>query len=154
MRHREITQTVVAGIDRLLDQGCAYAEIAKRLAVSEYLVGVVASDKIGRRRRLPPAICGRQPPVPPRSTDAATVEMVRRMLELNRFSHRQIGREIGVSKRTVERIAVGERLPDSTERPLVFKELGERFLKWPIRCKECGAKISIAPCRACRALRS
>ena len=75
MRHREITATVVAGIDRLLDQQCPRAEIAKRLGVSEYLVGVIAGDGIGRQRRRPPVIVGRKAPTPLRCTDAATVRM-------------------------------------------------------------------------------
>jgi hypothetical protein len=154
MRHREITQTVVAGIDRLLDQGCASAEISERLNVSEYLVGVIAGDRIGRRRRLLPGPLGQRVFSHIRGTDATTIHMIRRMLDVHILPQPQIAIETGVSTRLVERISTGRRLPGSTERPFIFKDLGEESLKQPIRCKECGAMISIVPCRACRALRS
>jgi hypothetical protein len=152
MRHRTITAAVVAGVDRLLDLGCAHAEIAERLGVSESLVGVIAGDRIGRQRRLPPEIVGPQPPTPQRSTDAATIRRIHRMLDVNILTQSQIAREAGVSTRTVERIAAGQRVPTSSERPYVFRDLGEQFLKRPIRCDRCGALLSIVPCRACQAL--
>ena len=152
MRHREITATVVAGIDRLLDQQRPCAEIATRLGVSEYLVGVIAGDRIGRQRRRPPVIVARKAPAPLRCTDAATIRMIHRMLQVNMLPQRQIAVEAGVSRRMIERIVAGERVPISSEHPFVFEDLGEHFLNRPVRCDQCGAMISIVPCRACRAL--
>lgn len=152
MRHRNTTATVVAGIDRLLDQGVPHVEIAERLGVSEFLVGVIAGDRIGRKRRVPPAITGPQLPTRPRSIDAATIRRIRRMLDVHILSYSQIATEAGVSTRTVERVAAGQRVPVGSERPFVFKDRGERLLKRPVRCRQCGAMIAIAPCRCCRTL--
>lgn len=154
MHHTEITATLVEEIERLLTQETAHAVIADRLKVSEYLVGVIAGDKIGRGRRPPPEVVGQRLFNHLRGIDAATIRMIQRMLQVNMLPQRQIALETGVSTRMVEMVAAGERLPVSTEHPFVFKDLGERFLATPIRCTHCGAMISIAPCRACRALRS
>lgn len=154
MKHTDITASVVDEIDRLLAEQTAHAAIAERLNVSEYLVGVIAGDKIGRGRRSPPDAAGRRSFNSLRGIDAATIRSIQRMLQVSMRSQRQIALETGVSTRIVEMVAAGERLPISTERPFVLKDLGERFLEKPIRCAECGAMLSIVPCRACRALRS
>lgn len=154
MEHTQVTVGVVEEIDWMLAQGTAHAVIADRLKVSEYLVGVIAGDKLGRGRRPPPSSSGQRTFNRSRGIDAATIRMIQRMLQVNMLSQRQIARETDVSTRVVEMVAAGKRLPVSTEHPFVFKDLGERFLEKPIRCTHCGAMISIAPCRACRALRS
>ena len=154
MDHTEVTATVVEEIDRLLAQQAAHSVIAGWLKVSEYLVGVIAGDKIGRGRRPPPSSSSQGTFNRLRGIDAATIRMIQRMLQVKMLSQRQIGRETDVSTRIVEMVAAGKRLPVSTERPFIFKDLGERFVEKRVRCTDCGAMLSIVPCRACRALRS
>ena len=154
MDHTEITATVVEEIDRLLAQQTAHPVISDRLKVSEYLVGVIAGDKLGWGRRPTPGSAGQRTFNCLRGIDAATIRMIQRMLQVNMLPQRQIAVETGVSTRIVEMVAAGKRLPISTERPFVFKDLGERFVEEPFRCTHCGAMLSIVPCRACRALRS
>lgn len=153
MDRRPITADVVRGVDRLLDNGLDSPAIAARLAVTPYLVRVIANDRVGRGR-VPPESSGAPKPFDnSRSTDAATIRMIQRMLRMGVLSQQEIAHEAGVSLNIVEQVVAG-RLPLSNERPILFKDFGERFLRRPIRCKHCGAMISIAPCRACRALRS
>ncbi len=154
MDRTEITIGVVEDIDRLLAKATPQAVIAERLKVSEYLVGVIAGDKLGRGRRPRPISVGQAPFNRLRGVDSATIRMIQRMLEVNILVQRQIAIETGVSLRIVEMVAAGVRPPRSTEKPFVFKDLDEQFLEVPIRCNECGAMISIVPCRACRTLRS
>jgi DNA-directed RNA polymerase subunit N (RpoN/RPB10) len=150
MRHREITDIVVAGVDRLLGQGRDRAEIAERLGVSKYVVGVVADDKERRRRRAPKRDKAYRYPSRPNTADMATIRMIQRMLDVGLLYHKEIAREAGVSANFVTLVATGKRLPLDTARPPLADD--ECFLKMPVRCSTCGRRISIVPCRACRAV--
>ena len=150
MRHREITPIVVAGIDRLLRQGCAQAEIAQRLGISQYVVEVIAGDTERRKRRAPMRDKGYRYPSRPNTADMATIRMIQRMMDVGILRHREIAREAGVSPNFVSLVATGKRIPLDTARPPLVE--GERFVKMPVRCSICGRRISIVPCRACHAL--
>ena len=76
----------------------------------------------------------------------AKVEEVRRLLERGAISQRQIARELGISRGSVNAIASGKR-PDYP-----VKELDEDDIRcWlpPVRCSGCGGMV-FAPCRLCR----
>jgi len=152
MERTQITAAVVEEIDRRLAQQEAPAAIAARLKVSQYVVGVVAGDKLGKGRPQPRDLFAQRAPNSSRGVDATTIRMIQRMLQVGILRRRQIAHEAGVSLNIVEQVAVGKRLPTTTGHPIVFKDLGERFLEEPIRCAHCGAMLSIVPCRACRAL--
>ena len=149
-----ITAAIVQETDRLLAEGIDHAVIAARLGITEYVVGVIDGDKLGKGRPQPQRPSGRrQGHTTNRGVDAATIRMIQRMLVVGMLNHKQIAREAHVSAHIVEEVASGRRSAVSTDRPAVFKDLGEHFLPEPIRCSGCRAKISIVPCRACRALR-
>lgn len=154
MERADITAAVIAETERLLAEGLDHATIAARLKITEYVVGVVDGDKLGKGRPQPRDLYRRRVPNRSRGIDATTIRMIERMLQVGMLCRWQIAREAGVSLNIVEEVATGRRLPVTTGRPVVFKDLGERFLEEPVRCSDCGAMISIAPCRACRALRS
>ena len=152
MQRRQITAAVIDGVDRLLAIRLDYPTIATRLGISEYIVGVVDGDELGKGRPQPKDLY-RHPAVNPADgVDTATIRMIRRMLQVSVLTRREIAREASVSLDTVEDVAMGRRIALSTRKPIIFKDLGERFLERPVRCSHCGAMLSIAPCRACRAL--
>lgn len=151
MRRREIIPEVVAGMERLLKRGCDHAEIAERLAVSTYVVEVIAGDVERIGRRPPRRDKGYRYPSRPNTADMATVRMIQRMLDVGILRHKEIAREAHVSANFVTMVAQGERIPLDTSRPPLLPE--ERFLKVPIRCSLCGRRLSIVPCRACQAMR-
>ena len=151
LQRRAITAAVVAGIDRLLAERRRHTTIAKRLGVSKYLVQVVAHDKDRIGRPAPKQDEGFRYPNRPNATDAATVRMIQRMLEVGILRHPEIAREVGVSRNFVSEVAVGKRVPLDTSRPPLVSD--ERFLPESIRCSVCRRRISIVPCRACKAVR-
>ena len=151
MDRREITAAVVEQTDRLLAEGIDHAVIAARLGITEYVVGVIDGDKLGKGRSQPQRPSKRRQSRTNRGVDAATIRMIQRMLQVGILNHGEIAREAHVSSHIVEQVASGRRAAVSTDRPVVLKDLGERFLPKPIRCSGCRAKISIVPCRACRA---
>ena len=151
MQRRQITAAVIMGVDRLLAQGLDHPTIAKRLGITEYVIGVVNGDEAGKGRRQPPDLYKSWARNRSLGIDAATIRMIQRMLQVGILSTGQIAREVGVSLNLVEDVAANKRLPLSAERPIVLKDLGEQFLEQPIRCPHCHASISIVPCRACRA---
>ena len=153
MEHREITATTIVEMDRLLAEGADRAAIAARLGVSDYVVGVVVNDKLGRGRSPRLDLASYHLRNTQRGIDAATIRMIERMLKVGMLNHRHIAREAGVSESIVERVETGERLAVSTERLLVFEDLGERLLAEPRRCWGCGAPLAVVPCRICRARR-
>jgi hypothetical protein len=140
------------GVDRLLTQGLDHTTIAARLWITEYVVGVVDEDELGKGRPQPPDLYDGRAPNHSDGVDTATIRMIARMLQMKQLTCRQIAREAGVSLNIVEDVAMGRRTPITKGRPIIFKDLGERFLENPIRCAHCGAMISITPCRACRAV--
>ena len=148
MKRSEITAAVVIDIDRLLAEGLDHAAIAARLGVTEYVVGVIAGDKIGKGRRPPPGRSDRRVMNSSRGIDAVTLRRIQRMLQVGWFNHEQIAREAGVSGNLVSEVALGRR-PISTLRSMEVDE-GELFVPEPIRCGLCGALVSVVPCRACR----
>lgn len=152
MQRRQITGAVIMGVDRLLAQGLDYPTIAKRSGITEYVVGVVDGDELGKGRPQPRDLYSHQATNPADGVDTATIRMIRRMLQASVLTRREIAHEARVSLDTVEDVAMGRRIAMSTRRPIIFKDLGERFLERPVRCSHCGAMISIAPCRVCRAL--
>ena len=149
MDRRPITAAITNEIDRLLAAGIGHTAIATQLGVTDYVVQVIAGDKDRPpRRRTKRRVHNRQPGV-----DAITIRMIQRMLDVGILNSGEIAREAGVSRGVVEGLATGKREPVSTERPIVFKDLGERALRTPIRCSGCHATITVVPCRACRARR-
>ena len=151
MERREITAAVVAEIDRLLAEGRRHTTIAKRVGVTKYVVQVIVRDKERCGRPTPKRCNGSRYPHRPNTTDAATVRMIQRMLEVGILRHYEIAREAGVSSNFVSLVAQGKRVPLDTSRPPLAAD--ERFLPVPIRCSVCRRKISIVPCRACKAVR-
>ena len=149
-----ITAEVVAEADLLLAFGIDHATISSRLGITEYVVGLMATDSARRGRRHPRQHSRRRVLNPRYSVDVATIRMIRRMLNAGILNHNQIAREAGVSRIVVEKIANGERLAIRASKALVFDDLGERCLEESIRCGGCGATIWIVPCRTCRARRS
>ena len=67
------------------------------------------------------------------------------------LSHREIAREAGVSVNAVGDADGGKRLAVTLSPPILSD--GEEFLRRPIRCPVCRARISTVPCRACGARR-
>ena len=154
MYRKPITAAAIDHVDRLLAEGKDHALIAGQTGVTEYVIGVIVGDKLRVGRPQPSDRFARRSTNPIRSIDAGTIRMIQRMLGVGVLNQRQIAREAGVSAHIVQMVSTGERLTVTTERPLVFAELGELFLEEPIRCQECGAMIYITPCRACRARRN
>jgi len=151
MDRKQITAAVIEEADRLLAEGIDHAVIATQLGLTEYVVDVIAGDTIGRGRKQPPQKHIRRVTNAQRGIDATTIRMIQRMLAVSWLSSGEIAREARVSRSVVERVAAGKRPAVNTGRPIVFKDLGERFLHKPIRCPGCHGMISIVPCRACRA---
>jgi hypothetical protein len=149
MHRTEITAAVVDQADRLLTFRLDHATIAKRLGLSEYVVGVIAGDRGRDGRQQPPDRPRRQMPDRPNAMDSSVVRMVQRMLAVGMLNYSQIAREAGVSLNFVAQIARGERPPISTLRPVLSD--GEQFVPESARCDGCGRTIYVVPCRACRA---
>ena len=147
MKHRDITAAIVMDVDRLLAEGVGSSSIATRLGISEYVVEVIAGDKMGRGRQPPATPSGQSAKSSP-GIDAITLRRIQRMLKVGWFNHEQIAREACVSANTVTEVARGRR-PISTLRYMEINE-GELFVSEPVRCKLCGSQLSVLPCRACR----
>jgi len=146
MQHSQITAELVAEAERRLSAGADAATIAAELGLTPYVAELIAEN-----RHLPLRVCTAQPlstRKPQDRYDAVTIRMVERMLEVGILPQVQIGREAGVSEKTVSDIASGRREAVTTEKPTL--RVGERFMRRPIRCRACGAKIVVTPCRACR----
>jgi len=152
MDRRLITAAVAEEADRLLAQGEDYATIAARLKITEYVVGLMAENRKNDDERSLPTRSARRFPPWQKSVDAVTVRRIQGMLDVGWLNYTQIAREAGVSSNFVTKVVQGERLPVSTERPVL--DDGERFLPVPIRCSVCRGLISIVPCRACRTRRA
>ena len=153
MNRKPITARIVKEIDRLLAQNIEHGMIAVRLKVSEYLVRTIANDSERQNCVSAPPQRIRPQRKPYRGVEAAEIRMIQRLLEVGVLKPSVIAREVRVSRDVVEEVACGKRIFASTERPLIFRDLGEQFFVVPKRCGECGARISIVPCRTCRALR-
>ena len=52
MDHTVVTAAVITEADRLLAEGLDHATIAAQLGITEYVVGVVANDKLGASGQL------------------------------------------------------------------------------------------------------
>ena len=150
MDRTEITAAVVDQADRLLAFRLDHATIAKRLGVTEYVVGVIATDRGRDGRRQPPDLYARHVRNRQNAVDGSVVRMIQRMLAVGILNHSQIAREAGVSINFVTQIANGDRTAVSTLRPVLND--GERFVPESVRCGGCGRRIYVVPCRACRAL--
>ena len=150
MERRQITATVIKGVDRLLAKGIDYPTIAARLGITPYVVGVVANDGLGRGHSPRPNRCSYRSDQLNQYVDSATIRMIQRLLAAHWLDFGEIAREAGVSQAVVEDVAAGRRPAITSERPFVFKDLEERFVEESIRCSVCGAMLSIVPCRACR----
>jgi hypothetical protein len=151
MERTQITAAVIRELSRLLKQGMDHTAIADHLKISPYVVGVVANDKIGKGRRPRRDKHDYRAENNHQGVDAATIRMIRRMLQVGQLRYVHIAREAGVSIGIVEDVVAGRRLPVSTERPFVFTDLGERLVEESVRCSGCGAMLAVVPCRACRA---
>lgn len=149
---KEITPELVAEAERLLAVGIAPAAIASQLAVTRYVVRVIARDRNRQPVALRPGHRGRRRVLnSQRGIDATTIRMIQRMLAAGMLSHAEIAREAGVSPNTVSDVATGKRAAITLARPILND--GETFLPKPIRCSVCRATISVIPCRACSATR-
>ena len=151
MHRTEITAEVVARADRLATFRIGPAMIAKRLGITRYVAGLLVRNaslppRLGRLRISGYMALNVQP-----GLEATTVRRIQRMIQVGWLNHTQIAREAGVSLNTVSDVASGKHLAISTDRPCLAK--GERFSPQLDRCKECGALLSVMPCRACRARR-
>jgi hypothetical protein len=153
MRRKPITARIVKQIDHLLAQSVEPGVIAAHLKVTEYLVRTIANDAERQNCITVPQHKVRPQRKPYRGVEAAEIRMIQRLLQVGMLKPSEIAREVGVSRDVVEQVAIGRRIFASTERPLIFRDLGEQFSVVPKRCGECGARISISPCRTCRALR-
>jgi len=155
MDRKVITAAIVEQADRLLTFGIDRATIAARVGITEYVIGVMVGDKLrnGRKQQPQQQRSTRRRGPTRQGTDAVTIRRIQRMLAVGILNHAQIAHEVGVSSHLVARVARGRRAPVSTEHPPVFRDLGEHFVRKPIRCEVCGALISIVPCRACRICR-
>lgn len=150
MERKEITSCLVAEVEKLLAQKVDVPVIADRLGITPYIVEVIANDEHrpaghskthrSSSRRMPNTKSG---------IDASTIRMIQRMLAAGILNHKAIAREAGVSPNVVSDVASGKRKAVTSKR--LHPANGEEFLPEPIRCRDCGALISIAPCRACRA---
>jgi hypothetical protein len=77
----------------------------------------------------------------------AIVEEVRRMLREGRFSQRGIAAKMGVSRGTVNAIALGKR-PDRPARQMASDDGFLPPSGLPVRCPGCGGKVQM-PCLLC-----
>ena len=152
MARKEITPALVEKVEGLVAQKVELPAISGRLGITEYVVAVIAGDD-GRRDRpsLPHRNVSRRIPNTKPGIDATTIRRIQRMLAAGILSHVEIAREAGVSVNTVSDVVTGKRKAITTKR--LNPSCGEQFLPEPIRCGECGAMVSIVPCRACRARR-
>lgn len=152
MARKEITPALVDQVEGLVAEKVALPEISGRLGITEYVVAVIAGDD-GRRDRpsLPQRTVSRRIPNTKPGIDATTIRRIQRMLAAGILSHVEIAREAGVSPNTVSDVVTGNRKAVTTKR--LNPSRGEQFLAEPIRCGQCGAMVSIMPCRACRARR-
>ena len=143
--HTEISSTVIVEIERRLAEGLTAADIAAELAITPYVVEVVANDI--ERSCLPPrpsrAVCWRTPHSC-RLIDPGTIRSIRRMLAVNWLTSSEIAREVGVSHHAVANVACGERRVQCQR-----LETGERYAPEGERCPTCGSLLAIVPCRAC-----
>ena len=151
MHRVEITAEVVRQADRLARFGIDPTTIATRLGITEYVAGLLVRNagRNGRKRRS--IVATRQVHNAQRGLDATTIRRIQRMLEVGMLTHTEIAREAGVSLNTITAVATGRRTAVTLSRPHLND--GERFLPEPIRCSVCRARISVVPCRACRARR-
>jgi hypothetical protein len=150
MDRKEITPALVEETERLLAEKVETAAIADRLGITQYVVEVIAHD-VNRRvgPSHPQGQTGRRIPNSKPGIDASTIRMIQRMLAAGILNHVAIAREAGVSTNVVSDVASGKRKAVTTKR--LHPAEGEQFLPEPTRCRDCGALISITPCRACRA---
>jgi hypothetical protein len=148
MDRTEITAAIVRKIERMLAQGTDHATIAATLGITQYVVWVIANDKL-RCEGYPPQqqIVSHRNPNAQKALDATTIRMIQRMLDVGILPKLEIARQAGVSANMVSRVAKGKRQPITLLKPHLQE--GERFLSQPIRCNSCGGLISVAPCRAC-----
>ncbi len=150
MERKEITSSLVAEVERLLAGKNDVPAIADRLGITPYIVEVIANDEhrpTGRSK----AHCSSSRRIPNTKSgiNASTIRMIQRMLAAGILNHKAIAREAGVSPNVVSDVASGKRKAVTSKR--LHPANGEEFLPEPIRCRECGALISIVPCQACRA---
>jgi hypothetical protein len=75
----------------------------------------------------------------------AKVSEIRRLLARGNISQRQVARELGISRGTVDAVASGKR-PDY---PVRIVEEDYECLLPPVRCRGCGGMVH-GPCRLCR----
>jgi len=149
MQHTEITAEVVAKADLLAIFGIDAPTIAARLGITEYVARLLV-----RNASLPPCLGRPQPPrrrvknIQP-GIEATTIRSIQRMLEVGWLRHKEIAREAAVCTDFVSDVASGKRAAITLSRPHLAD--GEEFLPRPIRCPTCRARISVVPCRACRA---
>jgi hypothetical protein len=150
MARKEITPALVDQVEGLVVEKVALPVISGRVGITEYVVAVIANDD-GRRDRpsLPQRTVSRRIPNTKPGIDATTIRRIQRMLAAGILSHVEIAREAGVSVNTVSDVVTGKRKAITTKR--LNSSRGEQFLPEPMRCGQCGAMISVAPCRACRA---
>ena len=77
------------------------------------------------------------------------IRRVERMLKANDLSHRLIAEALGLSKSTVDAVAVGKWKPKKLL-PRMFKP---KQLKKPVYCEACQRMIIVLPCVVCESRR-
>jgi DNA-binding CsgD family transcriptional regulator len=148
MIRKEITAEIVAEIEELLAVQFTPAEIAAYFGISPYVVEVIVHDDGKRNRPAPSPRTKSGFSEPKEQIDYATVRIIKRLIMVGVLSYPEIAREVGVSKNTVCALATGRRAVITFLRPRL--RAGEKFLPQPIRCRKCGGRLVIVPCRACR----
>ncbi len=78
---------------------------------------------------------------------ATVVDEIRRLLREGRLSQRKIASRIGVSRGTVNAIALGKRLCHADDRPAADDGFTPPTGP-PVRCPGCGARVRM-PCLLC-----
>lgn len=147
MNHREITSGVVADAEKLLADGLDAAVVADRLGISLYVVKTIAQEHQSRNQPAPPAIPKKRFSEPQKRIDTGTIHNIQRMLNSSSCNHSEIARQLGISNKTVARVATGQRQTLSVSKSHLAS--GERSLSKPHRCRRCRALIHILPCRTC-----
>jgi transcriptional regulator with XRE-family HTH domain len=82
--------------------------------------------------------------------DPLTVAEVKWLLAAGTLSQREIARRTGVCRGTVLAIANGKRR-DPTAEADVEPDAAEEICSRPVRCRGCGGRLAVLPCRLCKA---
>lgn len=96
--------------------------------------------------------CARRRPASAAMIPGYQIEQVEQLLQEGRMSQRAIARFVGISRGTVNAVALGRR-PDYEAQAREAEAQKFRPARPTERCGHCGALLKIVPCVACRARR-